>query len=139
MQTFLPFPDYYESARCLDRQRLGKQRVETYQIMKALLTGSGWVNHPATRMWEGCEWQLLLYQAATVKAWTERGYSDTTMEKTEEVYFKYRFEGDCLVPWWLGLDELHISHQSNLIRKDPDHYAPMFPGVPDNIPYLWPV
>lgn len=28
MQTFLPYPDFVESASVLDRQRLGKQRVE---------------------------------------------------------------------------------------------------------------
>lgn len=36
MQTFLPYPDFAESASVLDRQRLGKQRVETLQVMKAL-------------------------------------------------------------------------------------------------------
>ena len=36
MQTFLPFPDFVASARSLDRLRLGKQRVETLQILNAL-------------------------------------------------------------------------------------------------------
>jgi hypothetical protein len=36
MQTFLPYPDFAESARCLDRQRLGKQIVEVVQILQAL-------------------------------------------------------------------------------------------------------
>jgi len=36
MQTFLPFPDFEESAYALDQKRLGKQRVETLQIMQAL-------------------------------------------------------------------------------------------------------
>ena len=35
MQTFMPYPDYSESARCLDRQRLGKQRVEAFQILRS--------------------------------------------------------------------------------------------------------
>ncbi len=35
MQTFIPEPDLYQSVRVLDRQRLGKQRVETLQIMNA--------------------------------------------------------------------------------------------------------
>lgn len=47
MQTFLPYPSFVESAKCLDRQRLGKQRVEVLQLLKALLVpGSGWGNHP---------------------------------------------------------------------------------------------
>ena len=36
MQTFLPYSSFYQSARVLDRQRLGKQRVETLQILKSL-------------------------------------------------------------------------------------------------------
>ena len=28
MQTFLPYSNFKKSAKCLDRQRLGKQRVE---------------------------------------------------------------------------------------------------------------
>jgi len=28
MQTFLPYPDFARSAAVLDRQRLGKQRLE---------------------------------------------------------------------------------------------------------------
>jgi hypothetical protein len=36
MQTFLPYPDYKLSASVMDMRRLGKQRVETWQIIKAL-------------------------------------------------------------------------------------------------------
>jgi hypothetical protein len=37
MQTFLPHATYADSARVLDQKRLGKQRVETLQIMQVLL------------------------------------------------------------------------------------------------------
>jgi hypothetical protein len=33
---------------------------------------------------------------------------------------------------------VHRSHQSNLIRKDPAFYGPLFPGVPDDLDYVWP-
>lgn len=36
MQTFLPYADFEESAFVLDTRRLGKQRVETLQIMQSL-------------------------------------------------------------------------------------------------------
>ena len=49
MQTFLPVADFAESARLLDSPRLGKQRVETLQVLRALeLPDYGWVSHPAT-------------------------------------------------------------------------------------------
>lgn len=56
MQTFLPYPDFELSARFLDRQRLGKQRVEAWQILNVLeelkIPGRtpAWRNHPAVRM-----------------------------------------------------------------------------------------
>lgn len=44
MQTFLPYPNFAASARVLDNRRLGKQRVECVQILKAIQPGyaTGW-------------------------------------------------------------------------------------------------
>lgn len=54
MQTFLPYPSFRESAKCLDNKRLGKQRVECIQIIKAINNPKyGWQNHPAVKMWRG--------------------------------------------------------------------------------------
>lgn len=36
MQTFLPYPDFAECARVLDDKRLGKQRVECVDILRAM-------------------------------------------------------------------------------------------------------
>jgi hypothetical protein len=54
MQTFLPSLDFTACARVLDSRRLGKQRVETLQIVRALLVPEyGWRHHPAVLMWKG--------------------------------------------------------------------------------------
>ena len=138
MQTFLPYSNFAASAEVLDRRRLGKQRVETLQIMTALLEGRGWVNHPATRMWRGFEFCLLMYQEAICEEWMTRGYSDSCLVRTGRLYFKHRWGGDPDVPDWLGDPSVHISHQSNLLRKDYAHYGPYFPGVPTDLEYVWP-
>jgi hypothetical protein len=129
MQTFLPFASYEESAQCLDRQRLGKQRVENLQIMTALTENRGWVSHPATLMWRRYEWSLLQYQMAICIEWTvNRGYKDTCLTKTEALYYKHRSPTDEeLTPYWLGNYKLHRAHKSVLIQKDPWHYIPLFP------------
>jgi hypothetical protein len=36
MQTFMTHDNYVDTAKALDNKRLGKQRVEAYQILKAL-------------------------------------------------------------------------------------------------------
>ena len=43
MQTFLPVADFTESARLLDNPRLGKQRVECLQVLRALTGSAAWV------------------------------------------------------------------------------------------------
>lgn len=140
MQTFLPYSSFVTSATVLDQKRLGKQRVENLQIMTALLEKRGWVHHPAVKMWDGFEWALLMYQDAICSEWSDfRGYRDTCQKKTWELYFQHRRHSDEVYPPWLEMEEFHISHQSNLIRKDPEYYGPRFPGVPDDLPYFWPI
>ena len=140
MQTFLPYANFAQTASVLDDKRLGKQRVETLQIMTALVTHQGWVNHPATRMWLGYEYSLLEYQAAICFEWhIVRGYQDTCLRKTSEMFWRapYLFEDHC-DPFWLGDEKFHLAHQSNLPRKNFDHYGPMGWDVPDNLEYIWP-
>lgn len=146
MQTFLPYADFHESAASLDRQRLGKQRVENLQILKAMLIpGYGWANHPAVKMWEPYKNSFLMYHGAIIQEWTEvRGYKDTCWEKFVDILIEHYRENeadawDFTTPPWLGDEAFHRGHQSNLIRKDPLHYGPQFPGVPDNLDYIWPV
>lgn len=134
MQTFLPYADFAESAKCLDRQRLGKQRVEVMQLLKALAgETTGWANHPACKMWRGSEHHLADYGIAICDEWLSRGYNDSCRDKIIELAKKFPAGR---VPSWFGDEAFHRSHQSNLIRKDPAHYV--FPGVPNDLPYIWP-
>jgi hypothetical protein len=149
MQTFLPFPDFAATARVLDRRRLGKQRVETLQVQRALLVpGHGWRHHPAVRMWAGYEEALVRYGLEVCAVWREAGFPDTCeatlrsdLARAREItvvrtQHELAVAGD--LPRWLGDEELHRSHQSALVRKDPEHYRRFFPDVPDDLPYVWP-
>ena len=132
VNTFLPYADYVKSAKALDYKRLGKQRVEAWQILQALRGQTkGWVNHPATRMWAGHEKYLCEYGIAICDEWISRGYKDTMREKFIAVYSELP---DCDKPYWSFNRTLYRSHQSNLKRKDPDYYN--F-DVEDDLPYLW--
>jgi hypothetical protein len=129
MQTFLPYPDFAESAACLDSRRLGKQRVEATQILRTLRVGGGWSSHPAVRMWRGHESSLAVYQRCMMREWIWRGYR-STMEEPE-------FD-DPVPPSWLGDLAFHESHRSNLLRKDPVWYGQFNWTCSPNLPYLWP-
>ena len=80
MQTFLPFPSFEESAASLDYRRLGKQRLEAWQILKALRgEARGWAGHPAVRMWRGHEASLARYGIAVCREWVSRSYADSML------------------------------------------------------------
>jgi hypothetical protein len=140
MQTFLPYPCFVESARSLDYRRLGKQRVETWQIFLSLTQPEyGWKNHPAVKMWVNYDNALLEYGIKICDEWLLRGYRDTLRERFVAKLEERRATGHLVrYPWWLGRVDIHRSHQSNLIRKDAT-YGLLFPGVPDDLPYVWPV
>jgi hypothetical protein len=137
MQTFLPYADFKQSAKALDYRRLGKQRVEVKQILNALDGKSkGWTNHPATNMWRGYETALAMYGVEICREWIERGYKDSLLTEFTERFIagSYLLE----LPPIVGDARLHLSHKSNLLRKDPIYYTPIFgEEIPNDLAYFW--
>jgi hypothetical protein len=149
MQTFTPYSDFEATARALDTKRLGKQRVEVIQIVRALtVPGYAWSSHPAVLMWKGYEEALGRYGLTMCEVWTERGFGDTCAVTIIQDLRTFgidsiRHVGELAaagaLPSWLLDPELLRSHQSALVRKDPEHYRQQFPDVPDDLDYVWPV
>lgn len=138
MQTFLTCRNFSVNARRLDSRRLGKQRVECLQILKALRGESkGWRHHPATLMWQGHEKALCMYMNSCIQEWMARGFRNNIplapQGRLAPGYY----------PSWYGDDELFhkvaASHRSNLLRKDPDYYGKMGWEEEPGLPYFWPV
>jgi hypothetical protein len=149
VQTFLPYADFAATARILDPRRLGKQRVETLQTLRGLtVPGYGWRHHPAVRMWRGYEEALTRYGLEICREWCGAGHRDTcaaslsaefeaaTRLATPRTQPELARAG--ALPPWLGDPDFHRSHRSALVRKDPGYYRPLFPDVPDDLPYVWP-
>jgi hypothetical protein len=133
MQTFLPYADFERSLACLDRARLGKQRVETFQIISTIENNKkAWSNHPAVLMWHNCIPALKHYYNLSLEAWADRGYKNIKLTPIT-------IEDTIVYPEWFGLEAFHLSHQSNLIRKNAEYYRPIFgEDVSDALPYYWP-
>lgn len=149
MQTFLPYADFAATARVLDRRRLGKQRVETIQVLRALTwPGYGWRHHPAALMWTGYEEALVRYGLEMCRRWCDLGHGDTcagtlVADLAEATGVRRPRDQDLLagagdLPPWLGDPAFHLSHRSALVRKDPGFYGALFPDAPDDLPYVWP-
>lgn len=148
MQTFLPYADFADSARALDDRRLGKQRVETLQVIRALTyEGYGWQHHPAVKMWRGHLEALAAYGLAITEEWVRRGHADTCAAKmlddlhaagvTAHPRAQRQLAAADALPPWIGDEDLHRSHRSALLRKDPAYYSRVF-DEPDDLPYVWP-
>jgi hypothetical protein len=139
MQTFLPYSDVIKSVQCLDDKRLGKQRVEAMQILKALSNPTyGWQNHPAVKMWRGYEALLTKYMNEAINEWIRRGFKNTMQKSQKYIFFDYSPYLKMPIPQWWG-GRIHETHKSNLLRKNPNFYGKFGWNVPDNLPYYWPV
>ena len=140
MQTFAPYTCVTKIAKCLDYKRLGKQRVESWQIYCAINDlHYGWQNHPTVEMWRNYGFFLLEYGLAMCIEWDTRGYRDTMHERFMKEISKINSKGTILeTPWWWGNYQFHASHRSNLLRKDPEYYSRFGWIEPNDLPYFWP-
>jgi hypothetical protein len=128
MQTFLSEPTFEGCASVLDNKRLNKQFLEGRQILSALMTGKGWIHHPATKMWAGHELVLLDYLDQI--RW-EMGKRNIKTEKNW-VAISQLFENNPsfysngqLPDWWLNRDTRNAiitTHRGRLYEKNPEHY-----------------
>lgn len=141
MQTFLPYPDFKQSAKCLDWRRLGKQRLEAKQILNVLLGNSpngGWRHHPAVLMWKGHELSLLRYGLDICFEWRIRGYVDSMLPWFSDQYFaRFPVQQDTNPPW-LGRADFHAAHRAALLAKNFDWYKQYQWTETPCIAYVWP-
>ena len=153
MQTFIPYASHNLTAQSLDQKRLGKQRVESWQILNTLDHLSrndlymidkngrrrkrGWISHPAVLMWQGHEWFLCLYSEAICKEWIARGYKDTMLPRFE-AWREAHPNANKNAPFWWGIEAIHRSHRSKLLEKHYDHYKSFFTDVEAGMDYIWP-
>ena len=135
VNTFLISADFDECAKALDNRRLGKQRVEAYQILKAIRGETkGWNNHPATNMWRPYSGALILYMNSMINEFERRGFNNNMVKLKANIILR---------PKWLNWKSLHLSHKCSLLRKDYDHYSKIFILTEEekiymNYGYVWP-
>jgi len=137
MQTFLPYSDIRKSLKVLDNKRLGKQRVEAFQIINAILGRpkldgtpyKGWLNHPCSVMWKNHTPLLKVYLNACIDEWIDRGFHNTMSKEIIDESITY--------PEWFGNEKFHNSHKSNLLKKEPDFYSKYDWQVDPSNPYVW--
>ena len=135
MNTFLPYEDFDKSAYCLDRCRLGKERIEVLTMLKTLYGESNsWSSHPALLMWNGYHESLVEYGLCICNEWIRRGYKDSCLGKIKQ------YAGIHVVsPIWLGCPAFHASHRQTLLFKKPDWYSQFGWSEEPKYLYVWPI
>ena len=130
MQTFLPYENFADCAECLDYRRLGKQRVEAWQILQACegLT-KAWSTVPITLAWKGYEAALARYGKAMCDEWMKRGFRDN---------MRIRFAGYVGTPTmprvledppWVSCEAIHRQYKEVLITKNREVYGEIWPEL----------
>ncbi|MGC4940044.1 MSMEG_6728 family protein [Kribbella sp. DT2] len=148
MQSYLPYADFRATARVLDARRLGRQRVDTIQLLHGLtVTDHNLRHHPAVTMWAGYEEALVRYGVEICAAWTAPGRADTS-----ELTLRTELRTGCGIhrvrtqrqladagelPPWLGDEDFHRSQRSALLQKNPAYYGRFFDD-PADLPVIWP-
>lgn len=91
----------------------------------------GWVNHPATKMWRGYEYELLKYSMAIRDELKERGFK--WENNWHQLYdtFRRNFNGTTAqIPFWQTNSEyfrkILNTHRANLFIKNKEHYTKYF-------------
>lgn len=149
VQTFVPHATAEACAAALDNKRLNKQINEARQILRALewlqATPSpdgkppGYLNHPATLMWEGYADALAYYHNACMDEWARR--FNKNGKPTRNTRPRARHAPTFSWPPWFGWRPLMLSHRRMLLSKDQAHYGAKFDSVPAeflSFGYVWP-
>ena len=130
MQTYLPDPDFYVSAKLLDKKRLNNQRNENFVIADCLLgllpPNHPWMKHPAVRMWQGHEIAFSRYMQDIHYTCSKRGIKSAPetilrVVKTMVRLAEHNPEDDGSDPDWIG-GFVHENHRAKLLFKDPEYY-----------------
>lgn len=168
MQTFLPYYDFAKSAACLDRSRLGKQRLETLQLLRINLQGPQiawrWAGVNGA-MWQEPAWFVPLDSGDSIKATPWYNHPAARMWRGHERWLAVYGEAICFewtsrkyednvgeriallksqtvenkLPSWLGDEQLHSSHRAALLAKKLSHYERFGWSEEPKIKYWWPV
>lgn len=155
MQTFLLHENHQITARMLDYKRLGKQRLESTQLMDVLLRKagllvdgkSGWDNHVAVGYWyrenDSLNFlpALIQYTDVMIAEWINRGYKNTIdtskwKQIVAENQDKFQLNPNAGL-WNEKIDLIIESHRARVLQKDTNYYMAKFLEFDIPVPENW--
>lgn len=155
MNTFLPYQNFYLSAKSLDWRRLQKQVTEGLQLCNLICrltnlplpkryevnTGKGWKHHPVLNLWSSPEGTYYLRELVYYVDICEIVWNNNPHCRKRHVWrelSKHFLEQDNRVAKTLiWSDDFHKVMRANLVRKDPKFYGARFGPMEPREGYIW--
>jgi len=145
IRTWMPEPDYLDSAACLHPRHLAAQRAMCVQMLDHRRLSPRLARSPGLRLWEGRRESLGVYALVVCHVWTLRnGHRDSVagkvldsirpegardrVEQAAALNLRHPTEAACdaagiTLPDWFGDPEIHAQHRLDLLRARPEHYT----------------
>lgn len=150
LTTYVPMADAVEVAEILNNVDIGHVASTVHSLLKEMHAETPCYlrDHPYYKMWVGHAPALAAYGLAMCDEIRKRDRFETrdareVFEAVEEgirQHLEYATAADYTLtyPQWWGDVELHLAHQSELVRRYPGHYMKYFPDIPMTIAPFWP-
>ncbi len=138
MMIWLPYESFVQSASAMDSKTLTVQRFDAFRLLKAIQQGTG-SNNPCVQMWRDSPMWLAAYGMAVCREWEIQADRASDLTNVFQDYIGSVIDITERYPRWLGDSLVHLSHRSNMIRLNPEHYSRQWPGVVEGMPLAWPV
>lgn len=126
------------TARDLTDDHLKRQLDHVFETVLAI-RGEGGLSdrEPVVRMWRGYEHALCIYgMLQAMEYGQKRGLYTTRFWDLSEVVSE--IGGNYAAPPWARDKDVMRSHRSALARMYPNSYGDLWPGTPENMPYVFP-
>jgi len=149
MDTFVPFPNFKDTAKALRHDDAINSLRAALKIMEIkheygnVDTHATLARHPMVEMWGEAIPHLCEYAFALIEAIPEERTGALNLAKIERAV---QFHLSCATsgeyrmdpPRWLGDEMFHAAQRSALMRLRPLHYGAMWPTEDMSIPQYWP-
>lgn len=126
------------TARDLTDKHLERQLDHVYETVLSIRGEGDFPDRePVIRMWKGFEHSLCIFGMFQAMEYGQtRGFYTTRFWDLSEILEE--IGGNYVAPPWAKDKDVMRSHRSALARMYPDDYGDLWPGTPENMPYVFP-
>lgn len=134
----IPYPDFAKSAEVyapttkIEAVKSAEQVLNVlHQLDPPFVVNAYW-DLPAVQAWRGHELSLCNFALMLCE---QLGDVDKISFFEEQLH--NATDGSMEPPAWMKMEEVNLSHRSELIRQSPYFYKKLWPETPTDLPLIW--